>query len=220
MLILLITLIYLNIMQTSLIIGLTGGIGSGKTVVSNRFASFGIDIIDADVISHGITAKGSPILEQLAHTFGGDILKEGELNRPRLRELVFSDPAQLAKLNAITHPAIRTQIRAELDRASSPYAILSAPLLLESIKGDDKGLTALCHRILVVDTPINLQLQRASRRDGQSDEDILAIINQQISREKRLMYADDVIDNSGDLENLYRQINELHDKYRHMANTL
>lgn len=206
--------------KSPLIIGLTGGIGSGKTVVSDRFASFGIDIIDADVISHGITAKGSPILDELADVFGTDIIKEGELDRPRLRELVFSDPAKLSKLNAITHPAIRTQIRTELDKANSPYAILSAPLLLESIKGDDKGLTALCHRILVVDTPITLQLQRASRRDGQGDEEILAIIDKQISREKRLMYADDIIDNSGDLENLYRQINELHQKYLHMANAL
>lgn len=203
------------------IIGLTGGIGSGKTAVSDYFATLGIDIVDADIISHGITAKGSPILDKLSDAFGEDILTDGVLNRALLRDKVFADPAKLTTLNAITHPAIRTQIKHELAHTTSPYAILSAPLLLESIRHDgenhDKGLTAFCDRILVVDVPIELQLQRASRRDGRTEADILAIIDRQISRDRRLMMADDVVDNSGDLKDLHRQINHLHDKYLTLA---
>lgn len=203
--------------MSKFIIGLTGGIGSGKTAVSDHFATLGIDIVDADVISHAITAKGSPVLATLAEVFGSDILKNGELDRAKLRAIVFADPAKLAKLNAITHPAIRELIKDELHNTKSPYAVLSVPLLLESIKGDDKGLTAFCDRILVVDVPVDVQIQRAGRRDGQSQQEILAIINRQISRENRLALADDVVDNSGDLEHLYKQINQLHKKYLALA---
>lgn len=203
--------------MSKFIIGLTGGIGSGKTAVSDHFATLGIDIVDADVISHAITAKGSPVLVKLAEVFGSDILKNGELDRAKLRAIVFADPAKLAKLNAITHPAIRERIKDELHNTKSPYAILSVPLLLEGIKGDDKGLTAFCDRILVVDVPVDVQIQRAGRRDEQSQQEILAIINRQISRENRLALADDVVDNSGDLEHLYKQINQLHKKYLALA---
>lgn len=196
-----------------LIIGLTGGIGSGKTAVSDYFATLGIDIIDADVISHAITATGSPILAKLAKAFGDDILKNGELDRPRLRQLVFGDPAKLTTLNAITHPAIRQRIKDELNDAKSPYVILSAPLLLESVKGEDKGLTALCDRILVVDVPPDVQIQRASRRDGQTADGILAIMAKQIDRPSRLALADDVVDNSGSLGDLYAQLDTLHAFY-------
>lgn len=201
------------------IVGLTGGIGSGKTAVSDHFATLGIDIVDADVISHAITAKGSPVLDKIAQAFGTDVLMDGALNRSHLRTLIFKDSTKLNTLNAITHPAIRTQILDELSHAKSPYAILSAPLLLESIKGDDKGLTALCDRILVVDVPVSVQIQRASLRDGQSNDDILAIIKRQISRQVRLSYADDVIDNSGDLNYLYEQVQALHERYLSLAHT-
>ncbi len=200
------------------IIGLTGGIGSGKTLASDWFARQGIDVIDADVISHAITAKGSPLLAVLADTFGADILVNGELNRSALRQHVFASPSELAKLNAIMHPAIRSRIKNELDHAKSPYAILSAPLLLESIQGEDKGLTAFCDRILVVDVPPDLQLQRASRRDGQTPQDIQAIIDKQIPRQQRLSLADDVADNSGSPDTLYQQLTVLHQKYLALAN--
>lgn len=196
-----------------LIIGLTGGIGSGKTAVSDYFATLGIDVVDADVISHAITAKGSPILDKLAEAFGTDILIDGELDRSRLRQLVFGDPAKLATLNAITHPAIRQRIKDELDHTNTPYAILSAPLLLESIKGDDKGLTAFCDRILVVDVPPDVQIQRASQRDGQTADGIQAIMAKQIDRPSRLALADDVVDNSGGLGELYAQLDTLHAFY-------
>lgn len=195
------------------IIGLTGGIGSGKSAASDYFATLGIDIVDADVISHAITAKDSPMLPILSQAFGADILSDGELNRTKLRRIVFADPDKLACLNAIIHPAIRTQIKQALGDATSPYVILSAPLLLESIKDDDEGLRALCDRILVVDVPTDVQIQRAARRDGQSSADILAIINRQMSREGRLAYADDVLDNSGGLDELHHQIDQLHQKY-------
>lgn len=200
-------------MPKQLTIGLTGGIGSGKTAVSDHFATLGIDIVDADVISHAITAHNSPILEQLQDAFGTDIVKNGMLDRSRLRSLVFGDPTKLATLNAITHPAIRERILTKLNQATSPYVILSAPLLLESIKGDDKGLTALCDRILVVDVPVDLQIQRASRRDGQTIQQIQAIIAKQIDRPTRLHLADDVVDNSGDLATLYQQLAKLHQYY-------
>lgn len=197
----------------SFIIGLTGGIGSGKSAVSDYFATLGIDVVDADVISHAITAKGSPVLAKLAEVFGDDILQDGELDRAKLRAIVFADPAKLAKLNTITHPAIRERIKDELDNATSPYAILSVPLLLESIKGDDKGLTAFCDRILVVDVPPEVQVARASRRDGQTADGIRAIMAKQIDRPSRLALTDDVVDNSGSLAELYAQLDALHAFY-------
>ncbi|MDO4896484.1 MAG: dephospho-CoA kinase [Moraxella sp.] len=206
-----------NAPKSPLIIGLTGGIGSGKTAVSDHFATLGIDVIDADVISHAITAKGSPVLDTLAQAFGADIITNGVLDRNGLRTMVFADPVKLATLNAITHPAIRTQIKHELDHATSAYAILSAPLLLESIKGDDKGLTAFCDRILVVDVPPDVQIERASRRDGQTADSIRAIMAKQIDRPSRLTLADDVVDNSGNLGELYAQLDTLHAFYLRLS---
>ena len=205
-------------MATSLIIGLTGGIGSGKTLASDWFGSQGIDVIDADVISHAITAKGSPILDALKDAFGAWVLSDtGELNRPALRQHVFANPSELDRLNAIMHPAIRQAITDALSKANSPYAILSAPLLLESIKGNDKGLTALCQRILVIDVPESVQRQRASGRDGQTLANIQAIMDKQLPRQQRLSLADDVADNSGDKDELYRQLERLHHKYLELA---
>ncbi len=200
------------------IIGLTGGIGSGKTLASDWFAHQGIDVIDADVISHAITAEGSPLLAVLQDAFGSWVVCEGKLDRSALRQHVFASPSELAKLNAIMHPAIRSRIKSELDHTKSPYAILSAPLLLESIQGEDKGLTAFCDRILVVDVPPDLQRQRASRRDGQPPQDIQAIIDKQIPRQQRLSLADDVADNSGSPDTLYQQLTVLHQKYLALAN--
>lgn len=201
------------------IIGLTGGIGSGKTAVSDWFASQGIDVIDADVISRTITNKGSATLQALKDSFGAWILDDaGNLDRVALRQYVFDHPQALTKLNAITHPAIRQEIFAQLAQTSSAYVVLSVPLLLESNKDDDKGWTAICERILVVDVPTDLQIQRASSRDNQNTKHIQAIINKQIDRQTRLSLADDVIDNSGDLNFLYQQLKPLHQRYLAMAN--
>lgn len=207
-----------HLKMTHTVIGLTGGIGSGKTAVSDWFANQGIDVVDADVISRAITAKGSPTLQVLKEHFGAWIIDDkGELDRVALRQYVFDNPTALSQLNAITHPAIRTQIINSLRRASSDYVILSVPLLFEGIKGEDKGLIALCQRVLVVDVPPDIQRVRASQRDGKSHAQIQAIIDNQIDRTTRLSLADDVVDNSQDLPHLYRQLPPLHQKYLKLA---
>lgn len=200
-----------------LIVGLTGGIGSGKTAACDWFISQGIDAIDADKISHQLTQKGSVILQTLQSVFGDWVLTDGELNRQALRQFVFQNPDALKQLNAILHPQIRLKIRQDLEKISSQYGILCAPLLLEGIKNGDKGLSALCDKILVVDVSIEMQIQRAGRRDGQTDQDILAIINKQISRNQRLALADDVVDNSAELVDLHNQLAGLHQMYLQLA---
>lgn len=201
-----------------LIIGLTGGIGSGKTAVSDYFASLGIDVVDADVIAHRLSQKGSPMLSAIKDAFGDWVLDtDGNYNRPKMREFVFNNPANLAKLNAITHPIISQTCLDELAKARSPYAILSVPLLIEN-KNNRPSLFHACDKILVVDIPTDLQIARASRRDGANPEQIQAIIARQISRDDRLAYADDVVDNSGDLPALYAQLAKLHQTYLALAN--
>lgn len=199
------------------IVGVTGGIGSGKTAVCDWFITQGIDVIDADKISHDLTKKGSPILQTLKQTFGDWILQNDELNRQALRQFVFQNPDTLKQLNAIMHPQIRIKIIQNLECISSDYGILCVPLLLENIKDDDKGLSEFCDRVLVVDVPVDVQIQRASQRDNQTKKDILAIIDKQISRDRRLVLADDVIDNSGTLINLQNQLINLHQTYLKLA---
>lgn len=199
------------------IVGVTGGIGSGKTAVCDWFIAQGIDVIDADKISHDLTKKGSPILQTLKQTFGDWILQNDELNRQALRQFVFQNPDVLKQLNAIMHPQIRIKIIQNLECISSDYGILCVPLLLENIKDDNKGLSEFCDRVLVVDVPVDVQIQRASQRDNQTKKDILAIINKQISRDRRLVLADDVVDNSGTLINLQNQLINLHQTYLKLA---
>lgn len=198
-----------------LIVGLTGGIGSGKTAASDWFAQQGIAIVDADVIAHEITAKDSPTLEQIKATFGDWVMTStGELDRRALRAHVFSDPQALSDLEAITHPAIRHKIKASLQTAGSPYVILSAPLLLE---GGPTGLVTLCERVLVIDVPEAVQWSRAASRDQQDIEKIKAIMSQQLSRHDRLQWADDVVINEGTLAELYQQLIPLHHQYLTIA---
>ena len=174
-------------------------------------------MIDADKISHDLTKKGSPILQTLKQTFGDWILQNDELNRQALRQFVFQNPDALKQLNAIMHPQIRIKIIQNLECISGDYGILCVPLLLENIKDDDKGLSEFCDRVLVVDVPVDVQIQRASQRDNQTKKDILAIIDKQISRDRRLVLADDVIDNSGTLINLHNQLINLHQTYLKLA---
>ncbi|MDO5650774.1 MAG: dephospho-CoA kinase [Moraxella sp.] len=199
-----------------MIVGLTGGIGSGKTAVSDWFAAQDICIIDADVISHQITQKNSPTLHTIVKAFGAWVLDEtGNYSRAAMRAYIFSKPDELKKLNAITHPAIREETLKQLARSISAYTILSAPLLLES-RNQPVSLFELCHRILVVDIPIELQIKRAAQRDGNPNI-IQSIINRQISRDERLSLADDIIDNSGSLDELHAQLQPLHDAYLALA---
>ncbi|MBS9780380.1 MAG: dephospho-CoA kinase [Moraxellaceae bacterium] len=200
---------------TPFVIGLTGGIGSGKTVVTDWFAKQGIDIVDADVIAHQIVAKGSPILNKIADTFGQWVINEnGELNRPLLREHVFQNPTALKQLEAITHPAIRQEIKQQLQQATSDYVILSVPLLLE---GGEKGLVQFCQHVVVVDVSEETQLKRASQRDGQTIAKIKTIMQKQIDRKSRLAQADDVICNNGSLEDLYQKLPNFHQKFLQLA---
>ncbi len=173
--------------NSKLIIGLTGGIGSGKTVATDWFAKQGITVIDADVIAHQIVKKGSPTLHKIYEQFGDWVLnKDGELNRSALRQYVFEHPNALMDLESITHPAIRQQIIMELQQADSPYVILSAPLLLES---NETGLARLCQHIVVIDVLEETQISRASLRDGQTIDNIKAVMENQLPRSERCAKA-------------------------------
>lgn len=193
------------------IIGLTGGIGSGKTAVSDWFAEQGIDVVDADVVAHQIMQKGSPTLQLLVDALGDWVVDEqGDMDRRAVREHVFANNKALLTLESITHPAIRQEIKKQLAEATSEYVILSAPLLLESYEA---GLVSLCDRVLVVDVAESTQIQRASSRDTQSIEKIEAIMANQLPREARIEQADDVVTNEGSLASLYEQLKPLHQKY-------
>ena len=202
----------------TLVIGLTGGIGSGKSAASDWFAQQGIDIIDADVIAHEIVAKGSTTLHKIQKKFGDWVLKaDGEMDRAAVRTHVFTHPEALIELEAITHPAIREAAKLQLAASTSPYVVLSAPLLIE---GAEAGLANLCHRILVMDATEDTQLARASQRDEQSVQKIKAIMVNQLSREERNRYADDVVLNESDLAALYVQLEPLHQDYLTLAQQL
>lgn len=198
-----------------LVVGLTGGIGSGKSAATEWFFEQGIDIIDADVIAHEVMAKGSKTLRKLQRKFGDWVIKDnGEMDRAAVRNLVFSSPDALMELEAITHPAIREAAKIKLAQSTSEYVILSAPLLIE---GAEAGLANLCQRILVIDASEATQLERASRRDAQSISRIKAIMANQLSREERNRHADDVVVNDGDLSAFYDKLAPLHELYLQQA---
>jgi dephospho-CoA kinase len=193
-------------------IGLTGGIGSGKTTVTGLFAARGVAIIDTDHIARDIVAPGSALIGQLGQLFGAEIITaDGALDRSRLRKVVFNDALKREQLEGLMHPLIRTRTLEQIALANSPYCIVVVPLLLE------KGWQSLVDRILVVDTSPQIQLARTQQRDGLSAEEVRAIIAVQISREKRLAAADDVIVNDAGMEKLVLQVEQLHQKYLQLA---
>lgn len=197
------------------VVGLTGGIGSGKSQVSKWFDEHGIVTIDADVIAREVVAKDSPTLKKIIAKFGEWVIDDaGELNRRAMREHVFGSAQALMDLEQITHPAIRQRAKDLLAAAQSPYVILVAPLLLEA---SEAGLANLCHRVLVVDSHESLQIARASQRDGQTPDRIQNIMANQLSRHERLSQADDIVENNGSLADLYLQLEQLHQKYLAMA---
>ncbi len=197
------------------IIGLTGGIGSGKTAASDWFAVQGIAVVDADVVAREVVAAGQPALDEIAEVFGAwALLPDGTLNRAAIRQHVFEHPENLKKLEHITHPRIQAAMAQQLQAATSPYVLLVSPLLLESGK---KGLAALCRRVLVVDVPEAVQRARAGARDGQTPESIDQIMAVQIARADRVALADDVVLNDGNLQHLYQQLQILHEGYRLMG---
>jgi dephospho-CoA kinase len=195
-----------------LVIGLTGGIGSGKSAAAAVFSRLGVPVIDADVIARELVAKGEPALAEIATAFGEDILDAGGgLDRAALRQRVFADPAERQRLEAILHPRIRRQIQRRISHLEAPYCVVVIPLLLET------GQTDLVDRVLVIDLPEDAQIHRVAARDRLGREEILAILKAQTSRKTRLAAADDIIDNSGGPEELEVRVLRLHDRYRDMA---
>ena len=191
-----------------MIIGLTGGIGSGKTAVSETFEKLGITVVDADLASRVVVEKGKPCLEEIAKHFGDDILNENdELNRAKLREIIFNSDSEKLWLESLLHPAIAEQIKDELNASKSPYTILVSPLLLETNQRD------FCDKVLVVDVPIELQMERTTKRDGVSEDQVKSIIKSQINRDERLQLADEIILNEGSIEDLEIIVRELHEKF-------
>jgi dephospho-CoA kinase len=198
--------------STPLTVGLTGGIGSGKSSVTAIFTALGVPVIDADLVAREVVAPGGPALVEITSRFGTEMLdSSGELNRQRLKELIFSDPTARQDLEQILHPRIRERMLQRLDAIDAPYTILSIPLLVES--GHDYHLD----RTVVVDVSEQQQLERASIRDGVSVEQIEAAMAAQCDRQERLKIADDVIDNSGSPEQLEAQVLQLHQRYMELA---
>ncbi|QFT10757.1 dephospho-CoA kinase [Vibrio sp. THAF190c] len=191
------------------IIGLTGGIASGKTTVADLFQEhFNIDIVDADIVAREVVAVGSDGLRQIAEHFGEAILLEdGTLNRAKLREQIFSNPEDNTWLNALLHPMIRNKIEEGLTNIRSPYGLLVAPLLIEN------QMQGMADRVLIVDVPTEVQIERTMNRDNVSEEQVKAILKSQASREQRLAVADDVIKNHTKNQDLLPQITDLHQKY-------
>jgi len=189
-------------------IGLTGGIGSGKSTACEIFSGFGVPVIDADIIAHNLVKPGMPVLKAIINEFGKEIVtKDGSLNRKKLRDLVFMNETDRKNLENILHPAIFNEIAHEIEGLVSKYCIIALPLLLET------GASNIIDRILVIDLPRELQISRALIRDNVSKSDIEAIMHTQISPEDRLAVADDIVKNDGDIDNLRRQICDLHRFY-------
>ncbi len=190
------------------ILGLTGGIGSGKSAVAEHFANLGVHTVDADQAARWVVEPGRTALLQIAQHFGdGILLPTGELNRAALRERIFADPAERQWLERLLHPLIRSEIADHLARADSPYAIMVSPLLIES------GQYRTVDRVLVVDVPEVLQIARTVARDQASEEQVRAILKVQAAREERLRHADDVLVNDRDLSWLRSEVERLHHFY-------
>ena len=194
-------------------IGLTGGIGSGKSRAAARFASHGIVIIDADAISRQLTAPGGAAIAALRTAFGdAAIAADGGLDRDRMRALVFADPGERARLEALLHPLIEAESMRRCGGAASSYVVVDIPLLVETGRWRER-----CDRICVLDCPRELQIARVAARSGYTRPEIEAIVAAQASREARLAIADDIIDNSGPLDALHAQVDALHERYVALA---
>lgn len=190
-------------------VGLTGGIGCGKTTVANMFAELGATLVDTDEIAHALTAPGGAAMAALVAEFGpAYATAEGALDRARMRELVFSDPAAKQRLEAILHPRIRDAALAAAALATGPYVIFVVPLLIES-----GTWRARVTRVLAIDCPEELQVARVMARNGLTEEQVRAIMATQVTRAERLAAADDVVANDGDLDTLRPQIARLHAQY-------
>lgn len=196
-----------------LVVGLTGGIGSGKTTVANHFAALGVPIIDADILARALVAPGQPAVQEIKLSLGPQFIdSSGNLDRVAMRNLIYQQPQQRRVLESILHPKIRRLMLERLHNLTGhPYAILVIPLLIEANQTD------LCQRILVVDIPESVQLARIKLRDGYSATEIHNIMHSQCHRFERLNRADDILDNSSPHSTLGPQIKALHTKYLTLA---
>lgn len=193
-------------------VALTGGIASGKTAISDMFAELGVPIIDADIIAREVVAKGTEVLKTIVEHFGNEVLTEtGELDRQKLRTIVFADEQSRQWLNSLLHPLIREAIKQRQHQAQFAYSISVIPLLFES------GQYQEYDRVLVVDCPAEVQLKRLMERDNSSKQQAQAMLDKQATREQRLSIADDVIVNDSDLHSLKQSVIKLDNQYRQLA---
>lgn len=198
-----------------LVVGVTGGIGSGKTAATDRFQALGIKVVDADLASRVVVEPGRPALQAIAEHFGpGVISEDGSLNRRALREIVFAHPDERKWLERLTHPLIAQEILQQIQSSTSPYTILASPLLLES------GQSRMAQRVLVIDVPEDVQIARTTSRDNTDVAGVKAIIAAQMKREDRVAKADDVIVNDQSLQALHHAVDRLHQHYLELARTL
>ena len=193
-------------------IGLTGGIGSGKTTVADMFANHGSPVIDADEIARALVAPYQPAYDEIIEAFGRDIVDgEGNIDRDKLRRLVFDDTQRRRELEAILHPRVRTEIHHQSVELDAPYCIIVIPLLIEADQLD------LVERVLVIDLDEEKQVHRVGARSGLSEAEVRKIIAAQIERSERLRHADDVIENNADMASLEAQVEKLHRRYLALA---
>ena len=193
---------------TPWILGLTGGIGSGKSAAAQRFVELGVHLVDADQAARWVVEPGRPALARIVEHFGpGVLLEDGQLDRAALRQLIFADPDQRRWLEALLHPLIGQEIFSYLAKAESPYAVFVSPLMIES------GQYQRTDRLLVIDAPQNLQVERTLLRDQTSPEQVEAILKAQANREERLRHADDILVNDRDIAWLHAEVDRLHTFY-------
>jgi dephospho-CoA kinase len=194
------------------VVGLTGGIGSGKSAVADEFAKLGAAIIDTDAIAHELTQKGGTAVSEVEKIFGKAFVQDGAMDRKRMRDHVFAQPEEKKKLEALLHPLIRNESQRRIAAAAGSYVVHVVPLLVES-----PDYRQRVDRVLVVDVPEAAQVERVRARSGLTDDEVRAIMRSQISRAERLAAADDVIDNSGQRDALRNQVAALHQKYLQFA---
>ena len=194
------------------VVGLTGGIGSGKSAAADEFARLGATVVDTDTIAHELTQAGGTALPEIARIFGKDFIRDAKMDRQRMRERVFSDPAAKKVLEGLLHPLIREESKRRIAAAAGPYVVHVVPLLIES-----PDYRRRVDRVLVVDAPEEAQLARVRARSGLAEDEVRAIVRTQAAREARLAAADDVIDNAGALDALRNQVAVLHQKYLQFA---
>ena len=196
-----------------LVVGLTGGIGSGKSVAAAEFGRLGATVVDTDAIAYALTQAGGAAVAQVRRLFGDDFVDAtGAMDRAKMRALAFRDPAAKKQLEQLLHPMIRAESERRIAAASGPYVVHVVPLLVES-----PGYRQRVARVLVVDCPDDLQVERVRQRSSLAEDEVRRIIASQAKREARLTAADDVIDNSSSLDALHKQVRELHAKYLELS---